>query len=79
MSASPNEPISFAAQIKPLFRDSDVKAMEWAFDLHSYADVKEHASDILNRIGDGSMPCDAPWPEDRIATFRRWIDSGMAE
>jgi hypothetical protein len=25
----------------------------------------------------GSMPCDRPWPADRVDTFRRWIDSGM--
>jgi hypothetical protein len=72
-------PIGFAAQIKPLFRESDRQSMEFAFDLWSFADVKTHASAILERLSDGSMPCDAPWPSERVDVFRRWIESGMAE
>ena len=30
------------------------------------------------RIEDGSMPCDEPWPEERLALFKRWMDEGTS-
>jgi hypothetical protein len=69
--------VSFEADIRPLFRDDDADAMSWAFDLRSYADVKEHAEAIYERLADGSMPCDEPWPEAKVQRFRAWIDEGM--
>ena len=68
--------MSFESDIRPLFRDFDRAEMEWAFDLWDYDDVKENAQAILERIEDGSMPCDDPWPEDRIEAFRRWLGEG---
>ncbi len=68
---------SFSRDISPLFRDEDVDAMEFVFDLRSYEDVRENAQEIYERVADGSMPCDAEWPEERIALFRTWIDAGM--
>jgi len=38
---------SFAADIKPLFRESDREAMRVAFDLWSFDDVSLHAGPIL--------------------------------
>lgn len=72
--------ISFAADIRPLFRDSpDVDTMQgFGIDLSSYEDVKAHASDIYARVEDGSMPCDEPWDEARIALFKAWMDEGFA-
>ena len=67
---------SYEADIKPLFRESDRNAMMFAFDLWSYEDVKENASDILARIEDGSMPCDEPWDEQRIEKLKAWIAAG---
>jgi hypothetical protein len=23
----------------------------------------------------GSMPCDGPWPEERVGLFRKWLDA----
>ena len=68
---------SFEGDIRPLFRPDDVGVMSWAFDLASYESVKENADEIYERVADGSMPCDEPWPEDRVALFREWIDEGM--
>jgi hypothetical protein len=68
---------SFEADIRPLFRDDDVDAMSWAFDLASYENVKEHAEAIYDRVADGSMPCDDPWPDAHVERFRAWIDSGV--
>ncbi len=66
----------FASDIRPLFRDSDVDKMRFAFDLSQYDDVKENAQGIYQRLADGSMPCDGPWPEDRVTLFREWMDDG---
>jgi hypothetical protein len=70
--------VSFANDIQPLFREGDRKAMKFAFDLGSYDDVKGHADGILARLEEGSMPCDGAWPADRVDTFRRWVQGGMA-
>jgi hypothetical protein len=67
---------SFARDIRPLFRDEDRDAMEWAFDLHDHGSVREHADAILERIEDGSMPCDGEWPDEQVERFRAWIAAG---
>ena len=69
---------SFEQDVRPLFREKDRQRMEWAFDLWRYEDVRDNASGILERIEDGSMPCDEPWPPEQIQLLRSWIDSGMA-
>jgi truncated hemoglobin YjbI len=75
----PDEPVEFAKHIKPLFRKRDRQSMQFAFDLWSYADVSKHAEAILARLRNGSMPCDGVWPQERVAVFARWIDSGKSE
>jgi CDGSH-type Zn-finger protein/truncated hemoglobin YjbI len=73
------EPLGFEEHIKPLFRERDRKSMKFAFDLWSYDDVSEHGDAILERLADGSMPCDGAWQADRVAVFRRWVESGKPE
>ena len=68
--------VSFEDDIRPLFRDDDVDAMSWAFDLGLYEDVRVNAEAIYDRVADGSMPCDEPWSEERVQVFRDWIDAG---
>jgi CDGSH-type Zn-finger protein len=75
----PDEPVSFAAHIKPLFRDKDRQSMSFAFDLWSAADVREHATAILDRIRNGSMPCDTTWPQDWIDVLDRWTQTGTPD
>jgi hypothetical protein len=70
---------SFEEDIKPLFREYDRENMTYSFDLWNYADVKDHADDILDRLEEGDMPCDGPWPDEQIALFRSWMDDGMEE
>ena len=71
-----DEPMHFEQDIKPLFRDRDRSAMRFAFDLWSHDDVSSHADAILGRLEAGTMPCDGPWPAERVAVFRQWIDGG---
>ena len=70
--------LSFVSDIRPLFRDSpDVDSMQgYGLDLSSYDDVKTKASEIYARLADGSMPCDEPWPKERLALFKTWMDDG---
>ena len=76
MTTSDNVP-GFAQDIKPLFREDDREAMDFVFDLWNCDDVRAHADEILDRLADGTMPCDEEWPQEQIALFRRWIASGM--
>lgn len=67
---------SFAKDIKPLFREEDRDAMDYIFDLWSYDDVSQNAALILERIEDGTMPCDKEWPPEQIELLRCWINGG---
>jgi hypothetical protein len=67
---------SFAADIKPLFRERDRRAMTFMFDLWAYDDVRAHAEAILAATRSGEMPCDGAWPADRVTQLRRWIEAG---
>ncbi|HYB30083.1 MAG TPA: hypothetical protein VEF89_25980 [Solirubrobacteraceae bacterium] len=71
--------IGFDADIKPLFREKDRDSMRRAFDLWSYADVRAHADAIAERLKDGSMPCDGPWPPERVELFEQWVDEGTPQ
>lgn len=73
------EPVSFARHIQPLFRPMDRQSMRRAFDLWSYDDVSRNAARILQRVANGSMPCDGAWSPDNVATLQRWIDAGTPE
>jgi hypothetical protein len=47
-----------------------------AFDLWSYDDVRSNADAIATRLRAGTMPCDGPWPNERVALFDRWVADG---
>jgi hypothetical protein len=68
--------LSFARDIRPLFRDRDVQSMQFAFDLASYDDVKTHGEAIYATLAAGQMPCDGAWAEEDVGRFRSWLDSG---
>ena len=72
--------LSFSADIRTLFRDSlDVDTMQgYGLDLSNYNDVKARAAEIYEALANGSMPCDEPWPEERLALFKQWMDEGVA-
>jgi len=75
----PAPTITFESDIKPLFREKDRDSMRRAFDLWSYADVQSHADSIVERLKNGSMPCDGAWPSERVELFERWIGEGKPE
>jgi hypothetical protein len=71
-----DEPVSFEANLKQLFREGDRESMQSHFDLWSYDDVSEHADAIFARLDDGTMPCDGAWPRSQVDLFQRWVESG---
>ena len=71
-----DEPISFEQHIKPLFREGDRNSMKWAFDLWAHDDVARNSGAILERLRNGTMPCDGAWPEERITLFEGWVEAG---
>jgi hypothetical protein len=71
-----DEPVRFEQHVKPLFRRRDRRSMQFAFDLWSHDDVRQHAQAILDRLAAGTMPCDGPWPQEKTDVFRRWVDAG---
>jgi hypothetical protein len=72
-------PVSFATEIRPLFRERDRESMEFAFDLWDIEDVRAYADDILGRLQDGTMPCDTTWSREQVALFVRWIETGKED
>jgi hypothetical protein len=69
-------PPSFAADIKPLFRERDRRAMTFMFDLWVYEDVRANAQAILSATETGDMPCDGAWSDDQVRQLRRWVETG---
>jgi truncated hemoglobin YjbI len=74
---APDETVGFEAHIRPLFRERDRTSMRFAFDLWSAGDVQQHAAEILERLRNGTMPCDGAWPKSWTEVFQRWSESGF--
>ena len=75
---APMRALSFAADIRPLFRSYDVESMKPnGIDLSSYADVKKHAQDIYARLSAKDMPCDGEWNDGDLKKIKEWIEKGM--
>jgi hypothetical protein len=70
--------VAFGRDIRPLFRDGDIRSMSFAFDLASYDDVRGNADAIYARLANATMPCDQAWPQEDVERFRAWMDSGFA-
>jgi hypothetical protein len=68
--------LTYAQDIRPLFRDRDIQSMTFAFDLASYEDVRANADAIYERVAAGTMPCDGAWPAAQVELLRTWIDQG---
>jgi hypothetical protein len=70
------QPLSFERDIKPLFRERDRQSMKFAFDLWSHHDVTRNSDAIVDKLREGTMPCDGAWPDEQIAVFQDWVDAG---
>jgi hypothetical protein len=71
--------LSFAGDIRPLFRDGDVdcmKSMGVDLDDPAWMCVPANARSVYDSVASGSMPPDDPWPEARVRLLQRWMDGG---
>ena len=75
-STGEDDTMSFARDIRPLFREKDRDSMRSAFDLFDYSDVADHADAIVGALRSGKMPCDGVWPASEVDKLQRWIDTG---
>jgi hypothetical protein len=75
-SGSEGGALSFARDIRPMFREKDRDSMLKAFDLFDYADVAGHADAIAGALRSGKMPCDGAWPASQVDKLQQWIDMG---
>jgi hypothetical protein len=71
--------LSFATDIRPLFRDEDIDCMKaMGIDLNdpAWMCVPANAQSVYGAVADGSMPPDEPWVADRVSLFKKWMDAG---
>jgi hypothetical protein len=71
--------LSFATDIRPLFRDGDIECMKPGgvdLDDPAWMCVPANAQSVYGAVSGGSMPPDEPWPADRVSLFKRWMDAG---
>jgi hypothetical protein len=72
-------PLSFAQDIRPLFRDYDIEEMNYhGLDLTKYEVVSARSAEIYERLVDQTMPSDDAWPAETLAKFKQWMDEGLA-
>lgn len=72
-------PLTFATDIRPLFRDGDIRCMKPAgvhLDDATWMTIPANAQKVYGAISAGKMPPDAPWPPERVALFKQWMDAG---
>lgn len=71
--------LSFATDIRPLFRDGDIKCMSKAgvrLDDPAWMCVSANAQTVYDQVSAGSMPPDAPWSQDHVSLFKEWMEAG---
>lgn len=68
----------YELHIRPMFRAIDREHMTFKVDLWDADDVAAKSRKILRRLQTDMPPVDVggPWPDEWIALFNRWIESG---
>jgi hypothetical protein len=67
---------SYAADLKPLFRERDRGSVLAHFDLCSYNEVVESRHAILARLAALTMPYDGPCPPTPVELSGTWTSEG---
>jgi hypothetical protein len=71
--------LSFATDIRPLFREGDIRCMKKAgvkLDDATWMSIPTNANLVYSQVSAGTMPPDTPWTPDRISLFKAWMDAG---
>jgi hypothetical protein len=53
-----------------------MKSMGVELDDPAWMCVAANAQEVYSAVADGSMPPDEPWPVERVALFKQWMDAG---
>ena len=72
-------PLTFATDIRPLFRPGDIACMKpagIALDDPAWMCIPANAHLVYGAVSTGKMPPDAPWPPAHVSLFKTWIDAG---
>jgi hypothetical protein len=72
--------LSFATDIRPLFRDEDIECMKPSgidLDDPAWMCVPANAQSVYREVSGGTMPPDEAWSADRVSLFKRWMDAGF--
>ena len=84
-------PLSYAQDIRPLFRAGDISCMaqkgvllgntEWMCSPNGGDSFPDHenARRVFSVLSEGSMPPDVSWPRDKVAIFEQWMNDGFVE
>ena len=78
---------SFATDIVPMFTKMDISHMgEQGVDLNNYDYMADptgnyaNANNVYQQVSSGSMPPswsgEQPWSEEKVQTFKDWMDDG---
>ena len=73
-------PLSYARDIRPLFRAGDITCMSARgvlLDDPNWMRIASNANRVYSALFSGDMPPDDAWPDDKIALFKAWIDGGL--
>ncbi len=71
--------LSFATDIRPLFRDEDITCMDGSgvhLDDHAWMCVPANAQSVYDQVSTGAMPPGEPWAKDHVSLFKKWMDAG---
>lgn len=78
-----NDSVSFAKDIRPLFREIDIdhmEPMEVLLDDYAFMSDAEHAQTVyewLDGTKEPQMPPGGPyWTEEQLAKYKAWMDGG---
>ena len=73
-------PLTYSHDIRPLFRDQDIACMVprgKKLNDPTWMCTPANAQQVYNAVSNGIMPPDGPWPPDRVALFKQWMDQGL--
>jgi hypothetical protein len=72
--------LTYSHDILPLFRDQDIACMVPRGKLLNDATwmcTPGNAQQVFNAVSAHRMPPGAPWPPERVALFKQWMDQGL--
>jgi hypothetical protein len=72
--------LTYSHDIRPLFRDTDIACMVPRgkhLDDVTWMCTPTNAQQVFNAVSAHRMPPGDPWPPERVALFKQWMDQGL--